>query len=565
VPTSKILWGSPLANELVFSWPLLSVVTDRSPREDSEWIRGISGVEDAWITGRDYELSCEASWIPDGGLSPTPVSGAAGVQAFLDYGRNKGTFRFIPDQSQPGLYIDNCYLAEPIRGFGGLTADIKRTVPLVLRNPTIDFHLALRGLLFEYAAGGSLVDPVTSAFTRAGTPAYHSVDGFVKQVAANAPRDAHWYKDAHATLVESARTNSCLQSETLDNATWAKSRCTISANGLLSPDGVNVTADRIVEDATAGNTHAITQAITITSGEVIAISCYLRLAERTKGRLQFGDAAGSNGFRVDIDLVAGTSVNAGVFGAAAFGGTAIEALANGWYRVVAWGQVNGGVTAAQIAYFLADAGGSIVYNGNSTSGTWAWGFQVERCGTVLGSASSSYIMTTSGTVARSAESVWTWPFPFKPQSMTVYARIKDFYPATNPGTSAVVAMLGDSGFGAVAHSYLLKFNNVWTAGLANESGAAVESSTGALTAAFADDVELVAQIDASNPAAATIKLHVATNGGAFAAQATSSSTRLPYNWNVQLLSLGQTNIGMFGLEQLKYAVGLRTPAEMQAL
>lgn len=564
MPTSKILWGTGNQNELVLAYPLMSVLTDRPPRESSEWIRGDSGIEDAWVTGRDYEMSCEARWIPDGGAASTPFSGATGWQTFLDWCRDKNTFRFIPNEDFPGLYIDGCYLADPMRGGGSLTPDVLRAFPLTLRNPSVDFHRALRGLLFEYAAGGSLIDPVVASFARAGTPSYHTADGFVRTVLANAERGGHWYKGAHATLIEVSRTNSCLRSEDLANATWTKTRSTISTDALLSPDGINVSADKLVEDATAGATHQMSQAITITSGETIAVTAYVRLGERTRGRLEFADGGLANGFFVNYDLAAGVVVSTGVVGAGAVAGSLIEPLANGWYRIGVWGQVNGAVTAAALFAFLADATGAVTYNGDGASGLYLWGFQVERCGTATGSAPSSYIPTTSATVTRAADASWTWPIGFKPQSMTLYARVRDFSPVTAAVTSAIL-QLGDAAFSA-PRWYLVKASNAWSSFLGNETGGASQSTSGALSSAYGDDVELVVQLDASNPAATFVRLHFAVNGGAFAAQAPGANTRLPYNWNAQVLSFGiGASVGSYGIQQVKYAAGVRSPAEMQAL
>src|SRR5205809_2501504 len=167
MPTSRILWGTGYENQLVIADPLYDLVSDREPRDGSEWAQAPSGVEDAWITGRDYVLSGEARFLPDGAGGATPVSGALSWQAFLDWARDKNTFRFVPDQAHLDFYVDSCYLVEPLRGFGSLGADIKRKVPFKFRNATLDFHQALRGLMFDYAPGMSLTDPLVATYSRA--------------------------------------------------------------------------------------------------------------------------------------------------------------------------------------------------------------------------------------------------------------------------------------------------------------------------------------------------------------------------------------------------------------
>src|SRR5437899_7084763 len=61
--------------------------------------------------------------------------------------------------------------------------------------------------------------------------------------------------------IEPLASNSCLQSETLDNATWTKSNSSITANAVVSTDGTT-TADALVESV-ANATHTVSQAIKI--------------------------------------------------------------------------------------------------------------------------------------------------------------------------------------------------------------------------------------------------------------------------------------------------------------
>lgn len=148
MPTSQIKWGAALVNTLTFEFPLFTVVTDREPRDGSEWAASPGGTRDAWIVGRDYVMECEARWIRDSSGSFTAISGAASWQDFLDWCRGANSFRFIPNVSSPGTFIDPCYLADPMKGFGDVDQLIRRTVKLKLINPTYDFHQALLGNLY---------------------------------------------------------------------------------------------------------------------------------------------------------------------------------------------------------------------------------------------------------------------------------------------------------------------------------------------------------------------------------------------------------------------------------
>ena len=144
---SKITWGAGFAKSIVFELPLFDVVTDREPREGSEWADAPSGVRDAWLVGKDYTMECDVGWIPNTSGTYTPISGADSWQDFLDWARAANAFRFIPDEATPGTFIPNCYLVETLRGFGRVDAT-RRTVRLKIRNDTYDFHRALMGSLY---------------------------------------------------------------------------------------------------------------------------------------------------------------------------------------------------------------------------------------------------------------------------------------------------------------------------------------------------------------------------------------------------------------------------------
>src|SRR6266568_3006962 len=150
MPISAILWGSSLENQLDIGFSLFDIISDREERDGSEHVQSPAGAEDSWIVGRDFILDAEVRFIPDGpGTSPiqTQLSGANSWQAFLDYARDANPLRFVPDVTAPGFYIDNVYLVEPRKGFGGPGADLRRKFRIKLRNATQDFHQALRGIM----------------------------------------------------------------------------------------------------------------------------------------------------------------------------------------------------------------------------------------------------------------------------------------------------------------------------------------------------------------------------------------------------------------------------------
>ena len=193
-------------------------------------------------------------------------------------------------------------------------------------------------------------------------------------------------------LVEDARTNLLLQSQTLATAPWNPFQSSVTADATAAPDGTT-TADKLVEDTTAASTHFHQQIVTLTAS-VQTFSIYAKAAERTQTSIfvpttAFADVT----FRTaSFDLTgAGT-----VLSVTASATASIEALAGGWYRCI----LNVPATlavAANIQYGMLVANNP-VYTGNGTSGLFLWGAQVEAS-----TVHSSYITTTTVTVTRPAD------------------------------------------------------------------------------------------------------------------------------------------------------------------
>ena len=199
--------------------------------------------------------------------------------------------------------------------------------------------------------------------------------------------------------LEPLASNSCLQSETLDNATWTKSNSSITANAVVSPDGTT-TADALVESATGPNGHSTSQPITITAGENVAISCFVRANSRTKFDLECRDATETNAFAADFDASTGSFIQNRGAGAGVVINKAVIALANGWYWIGIWGTLNAGVTAAFIMLRLHDASNNISYTGDGASNMYFWGAQLERNGATNAAPPTSY-MGSAGTAGGS--------------------------------------------------------------------------------------------------------------------------------------------------------------------
>lgn len=260
----------------------------------------------------------------------------------------------------------------------------------------LDFGLGA-GALGHYvkAAGAAPTQAaLTTLFTFTGgnQSYYRAASGLLVAAETDTPRIEY---DANGNclglLMEAARTNLCLQSQTFDNASWTKTRATVSADATTSPDGT-ANADALVEDATAANSHFVGQTISFTSGTAYTATVFVKAAARSFVAIQFGAAAFGVVQSVYLNL------SSGAIGTTAGTPTvSVESFSNGWYRL----RLTATATAtagANINIFAAEADNDALFDGLSQNSIYIYGAQVEA-----GAFPSSYIPTTTTSVARSAD------------------------------------------------------------------------------------------------------------------------------------------------------------------
>lgn len=233
--------------------------------------------------------------------------------------------------------------------------------------------------------------PANMNFARASTATRYNAMGYLETVAANQPR--HDYDPATGeylgVLMEEARTNLLIDSNNIPGTNWPVVNATIGAQ-RLGPDGL-ISLYKLVEDTSSALHYTANAPIAVTSGQIYTASCYVAAGERTQIRLR----ASGSGFSGSFYFDAVTGVFSAVAGVISYGA---KPIGNGIWRV--WWTFT--ATATTTGRFLAApaVNGAENYQGNGASGIYFGFAQVEQ-----GPFVTSYIPTTSGAVARSADSM----------------------------------------------------------------------------------------------------------------------------------------------------------------
>jgi hypothetical protein len=207
----------------------------------------------------------------------------------------------------------------------------------------------------------------TPVFTRGSTGTFVGSNGLIQSAAINAARFDHDPVTfaSRGLLIEESRTNICLQSENF-GTTWAAGGCAVSVNTDVAPDG-NTTADSVNITNAAG--HFLAQSIAVSASTAYTFSFWVKRGTATALSYSvFNNTAGSN-------IVAPTSY--------------YSQTSSAWARVSFTFTTPVGCTSIAV-YMLRDGG--------STGTVLLWGAQLEA-----GSFPTSYIPTTTGTLARSAD------------------------------------------------------------------------------------------------------------------------------------------------------------------
>jgi hypothetical protein len=248
------------------------------------------------------------------------------------------------------------------------------------------------------------ITTLTSAFTFTGgnQSMYMGPAGLLVASATNTPRIEY---DASGNclglLMEAARTNLALQSQTFDNASWTKSASAVTANQLAAPDGTT-TAEKF--DETAGTAVHFMQnalAYVISAGATYTATIFAKAGERNFLQIGFDDGTADGG-HATFDLSLGTVTQSANKGTGSGIVASIVSAGSGWYRLRVTTVVSAGALTGRMFVVLSTSGTpgfAPSYAGTASNGCYIWGAQVEA-----GAFPSSYIPTTTTSVARTADS-----------------------------------------------------------------------------------------------------------------------------------------------------------------
>jgi hypothetical protein len=226
--------------------------------------------------------------------------------------------------------------------------------------------------------------------TRASTKLRIGSNGLYGSVANNVPAfEFNTDGSYRGLLVEPGATNLALQSQGFNEAVWAKTNVTVTANAETAPDGT-LTADLLANDG-VGSFPRVSQTV-LTSG-VVTLSAFIK---KNVGSLGVIFATGTGlGVELGLNIIYNYNLDTNVLtkngtsGATATS-TSVTALPNGWYRV----SITFSSTTVTDIRFYAN------YNSATATSYYIWQAQLET-----GSVATSPIVTTAGTASRVADVV----------------------------------------------------------------------------------------------------------------------------------------------------------------
>ena len=195
-------------------------------------------------------------------------------------------------------------------------------------------------------------------------------------------------------LLEPQSTNSFKFSEDFAQSYWfIQGGGTVNSNQTISPEGIQNADTLVSANATSEQYIYNSTLISVTSGDDVTISCFVKKLDYDYFHLRFTATGG-----VFTAASAWYNISNGTLGTVEAGITAkIEDYGNGWYRCSATRTATG-TGSGRVRLQLASADNTAFVTGDGTKGTFVYGAQFE-----IQSYPTSYIPTAGVTGTRVAE------------------------------------------------------------------------------------------------------------------------------------------------------------------
>lgn len=247
--------------------------------------------------------------------------------------------------------------------------------------------------------------PDTLVLARASTGTYFDESGEMQTAASGDPRFDHDPSDCNlgvcakkGLLIEPASTNVLTYSKDV-STNWGTTRSTRTLNAATAPDGSN-TAALFTEDGTVGTHGLWTLNYAYAANQPWTFSFYIKPNGRTDIRVDVKSVPLTGTVVARYTLTGAGTAHAPSGHASTTGKVSqIQALPNGWYRCIL-SVTSLDNTAAQLSVNVStyDAGINQNYAGDSASGIYVWGMQLEAL-----PVATSFIETAATAVTRAAD------------------------------------------------------------------------------------------------------------------------------------------------------------------
>ena len=253
------------------------------------------------------------------------------------------------------------------------------------------------------------------SWSRSSTKTRVNASGVIETMANNIPTFDYTNGVCPVIGVEPQRTNNFQRSEDITNVYWTKTGATASANTQTAPNNT-LTADSLVATNSTGR-HEVSRSV-ITSGGSSGTK-WIASFYAKKGNVDYAYIEGllpvwQGSCIVDLNngnvvFQSGTTTNV------------IVTLINGYYRISLSSVRDGSGTNALVRFGMTSSPTSTSSTLTTSNFTYMWGFQWETSDFNQSFNPTSYIPTTTASVTRISDSVFTT----NQDNMLKYVNIND--------------------------------------------------------------------------------------------------------------------------------------------